>query len=157
MKLKELVNTCKDKSDLMVDVLSDYLHNILDEDEYCDMCKKVYSEVAGGHYNREFAEKQIAKMYYTEQGEKIFGPFYTESEVYKICEKVQSQIPSGYNFYDFEVALNMIVSDNHNLIEDWFEEEDSQERYVEMTVNWLNDEDNPFGSEKVWGYFNSKI
>ena len=28
---------------------------------------------------------------------------------------------------------------------------------VEDTINYLNDEDNPFGSEKIWGYLNAKL
>lgn len=62
-----------------------------------------------------------------------------------------------YNFYDFEVALNMIKSDYCPLLKRWFPDEDKDshlKRLVSLTVNWLNDTDNPYGSEKVWGYFN---
>ena len=52
----------------------------------------------------------------------------------------------------------MIASDNHALILRWFPDEEMssrETRYVEMTVNWLNDEDNPFGAgKKIWGYLN---
>lgn len=28
---------------------------------------------------------------------------------------------------------------------------------IEDAINYLNDEDNPFGSEKIWGYLNAKL
>ena len=59
-----------------------------------------------------------------------------------------------YNKWDFEVALNMIKSDNYPLLKEWFpDEKDLMGRILELTINWLNDEDNPYGDAKVWGYF----
>ena len=57
----------------------------------------------------------------------------------------------------FEVALNMIKSDYCPLLKRWFPDESKEDhirRLVALTVNWLSDEDNPFGTEKVWLYFN---
>ena len=52
------------------------------------------------------------------------------------------------------VALNMIKSDNWLLLKEWFpDEKDLQDKIIDMTINWLNDEDNPYGDSKVWGYF----
>lgn len=51
------------------------------------------------------------------------------------------------------VALNMIKSDNYLLLKEWFPETNVQDKILEMTINWLNDEDNPYGDHKVWGYF----
>lgn len=52
----------------------------------------------------------------------------------------------------------MIKSDNYMKLKKWFPnatKEDILEKIIEETLNWLEDEDNPFGKEKVWRYFNS--
>lgn len=33
---------------------------------------------------------------------------------------------------------------------------DKAARQHDSDVNWLNDDDNPFGTSKIWCYFNSK-
>jgi len=48
----------------------------------------------------------------------------------------------------------MIKSDYYPLLKRWFpEEKDLDEKIIELTVNWLNDDDNPFGDSKIWCYF----
>lgn len=27
-------------------------------------------------------------------------------------------------------------------------------KIISMAINWLNDDDNPYGTEKIWGYMN---
>ena len=74
----------------------------------------------------------------------------------EVYDNIKSEI-RGYNCWDFFVALNMIKSDNCPLLEKWFPastKEDRDKKLVEMTVNWLNDEDNPYGSSKIWDYLN---
>lgn len=156
MNLKEILKDDRSKWDVAIDELSDYLHDILDDKEYCDMCRKVYSVIAGGHYNKVFAEEQISKMYYSDKVEKHYAPYWTEEEIENIYRKNKALLPNEYNLYDFEVTLNMIKSDYHNIIDAWFGEEDNEDKYIELAANWLNDKDNPFGTEKVWKYFNSK-
>ena len=72
-------------------------------------------------------------------------------------ESVKKDIPA-YNFWDFFVVLHAVASDNHALLLRWFPNDDADERadrYVEMAVNWLHDDDSPFGKDtKAWGYFN---
>lgn len=50
----------------------------------------------------------------------------------------------------------MIKSDNYPLLKQWFPEADMkelQEKIIDLTINWLNDEDNPYGDTKIWSYF----
>ena len=89
------------------------------------------------------------------EGQKHYAPYWTDSEVEGIYELNKSSIPSAYNLYDFMVTLNMIKSDYHNILEGWFEGADNEKRYIELAINWLDDDDNPFGGERVWKYFNS--
>ena len=139
------------------EVISDYLEETLSNDEYCALKKKIYQSLEGGHFNKEFADIQIAKMYYKENGEIHRAPYWTEDEVYNIYQQYKSKLVP-YNLYDFEVAINMIKSDNCIKLKKWFPDATKEEllnKIIEETLNWLDDEDNPFGTEKVWKYFNS--
>lgn len=35
-----------------------------------------------------------------------------------------------------------------------FNNEEIDNKIISMAINWLNDEDNPYGTEKIWGYMN---
>ena len=78
-------------------------------------------------------------MYYEENGMKYYAPYW--NDITLIYTQVKRRIPQSYTKWDFEVALNMIKSDNYLLLKSWFPD-DVQDKVVEMTVNWLNDEDN---------------
>lgn len=161
MTLTEIVKeygSSKDEKSIMafIEQISNYLGRVLTSEEYCTLCKHVYCVLAGGHFNETFADEQIRGMYYEDKSGKHFAPYWSKEEVKKIYDNYKSKIPTEYNFYDFEVALNMIKSDNYNLMESWFGGDGKEtERYTELAINWLDDPDNPFGKEKVWRYFNS--
>ena len=141
-----------------IEAISQSLQDHLKAEELCALKKKLYSCMVGGHFDREFAEMQISKMYYEDSnGDKHYAPYWTENEVKSLYSEVKHKI-SDYNFYDFEVALNMIKSDYCPLLKRWFPDESKEDhlkRIVALTINWLDDSDNPFGNEKVWKYFNS--
>lgn len=153
--------------DGITDIIGDFLKNNVSEEAYCSLYKDIYSELVGGHYNKEFADKQIEGMYYVDEaGQKHYAPYWTEGEARGIYEKSKTKIPAEYNFYDFEVTLNMIKSDYCPLLRKWHKEANTaesdetacdkwcMEKIMDLTVNWLDDPDNPFGKEKAWGYFN---
>ena len=138
-------------------LLSDSIEECMPADKLDSLKSKVYYSLYGGHFNREYADKTISKFYYTDTLDvKRYAPYWTEDEVRPIYEAVKSKIP-GYTFFDFEVALNMVKSDNCNKLDRWFPddtEEELLEKYVEETINYLNDEDNPHGTDKLWVYLN---
>ena len=142
-----------------VDILSETLEKHLSKEEFCTLKKKMHYLMVGGHFDKEFADMQMKKFYYTDaNGQKHWAPYWTEEDVKAVYNEVQNTI-RDYNFYDFEVALNMIKSDYCPLLQRWFpneSEEDHLRRLIALTINWLDDEDNPFGTEKVWLYFNSR-
>ena len=75
----------------------------------------------------------------------------------KVYDSVKRSIPVEYNFWDFYVTLNMLKSDECQLLHKWFPEATDDEfeiKVVESAINYLNDSDNPYGTEKVWGYLN---
>lgn len=188
--LKELIKKYSDGKDAksmeaVTDIIGDFLKNNVPEDAYCGLYKDIYSELVGGHYNKDFADEQIAKMYYTgKDGQKHYAPYWTEGEAREVYEKVKAQLPAGYNLFDFEVVLNMVKSDYCSLLEKWYNNEHPRpttsatpaaatetdgskadeydasckkwcaDKMIDLAVNWLADEDNPFGNEKAWRYFN---
>ena len=139
-------------------VLSDAVNDYIPEKQKENFLTKVYYSVNGGHFDRDFADKAISKFYYVSpDGMKHQAPYWTEDEVKTVYEGVKSKIPA-YNLYDFEVALNMIKSDNCNKLRKWFPQATSEEimsKLVEETLNYLDDADNPYGTEKIWKYLNS--
>jgi hypothetical protein len=96
-------------------------------------------------------------MYYIDANVvKHQAPYWGEPEVRLAYEQIKSKIPH-YNFYDFEVTLNMVKSDNCNKLKKWFPnatDEELKGKLIEEAVNYLDDEDNPYGDEKIWMYLN---
>lgn len=114
--------------------------------------------MVGGHYNEEYAHCDVRKMYYVNRnGMKMSAPYWTDEQVAEVYNKVKNEIPGAYNMWDFYVTLNMTKSDNCNLFMRWWQgssDAEREQRVVEMTVNWLCDDDNPYGDEKIWRYLN---
>lgn len=57
-------------------------------------------------------------------------------------------------------SLRSQISDNYRLLEERYPNSSKDEKtkiIIEDAINYLNDEDNPFGSEKIWGYLNAKL
>lgn len=147
-----------DKMWCITKILSDSIEEYIPEKQKESLLTKVYYSTNGGHFNEYFANNAMAKFYYVDNGGmKHYAPYWTEQEVRSIYSTLKSKIPQ-YNFYDFEVALNMIKSDNYRKLKRWFpgdSEEKLTDKLVEETINYLDDEDNPYGDEKIWKYLNS--
>lgn len=141
-----------------VRALSRSLEKYLDKEEYKKVERDIYVSMEGGHYNEEYAHCDVKKMYYINRnGEKMSAPYWTEEKVMQVYNNVRDEIPSAYNFWDFYVTLNMVKSDNCTLFMRWWQgatDAEREQRVVEMAVNWLDDPDNPYGTEKIWRYIN---
>lgn len=133
----------------------------LPEKEQEALNKDIYYVLNGGHYDETFAKLAVEKMYYTEDREKHYAPYWMCSEIEKIWDKNKSQIEEPtYTMWDLYVTMNMLMSDNYKLLEERYPDSTKDEKtkiIVEDAINYLNDEDNPFGSEKIWGYLNAKL
>ena len=140
-----------------VKIISDAVEEHMSDEDKNALARKIYCSMAGGHYNEMFAMEDVAKMYYTdEKGANIFAPYWTHEQVRSVYDTVRNMIPN-YNMWDFYVVMNMIKSDNCLMFRKWFPEytnEQLTEKLVEASVNWLIDDDNPYGTEKVWKYLN---
>lgn len=144
-----------DKMWCITKILSDSIDEFVPDKQKDALASKVYYSINGGHFNKEFADKAIARFYYIDRNKvRHDAPYWTEPEVKSLYEVIRNKIPS-YNFHDFEVTLNMVKSDNCNKLRKWFPnstEEEMTNRLVEEAVNYLDDDDNPYGTEKIWKY-----
>lgn len=142
----------------ILSILSKALNNLPEEDKEL-LTKKVYYLLNGGHYDEEFAKAAVAKMYYLDGKENVYAPYWMQGEIEKLYDQVKNEI-DDYNLWDFYVTMNMIMSDNYPLLIKRYPESSKDEKtniILEDSINYLNDEDNPFGTEKIWGYLNAKL
>ena len=146
-----------DKMWCITKILSDSIEEYVPEKQKNILKTKVYYSTYGGHFNRDFADRAISGMYFVDaNGIKHQAPYWTETEVESIYNNVRTRIPK-YNLYDFEVTLNMVKSDNCNKLKRWFPQATDRElldKLIDEAVNYLDDADNPYGSEKIWRYLN---
>ena len=142
-----------------ISVISDAVEIAMPEEEINYLMRRVYGTISDEHYNEEFARDDIERMYYIDQdGEKHYAPYWSYDALQNIYRQHKNEIPN-YNCWDWAVTMNMIKSDYCPLIMEWFPDIDDNERnekIVELSLNWLKDADNPFGNSKIWGYLNSR-
>lgn len=144
----------------IIHLLSSEVSDHLDKEEKHCLKRKIWCIISDGHYNKEYADIDVAKMYIPNEQGNVYGPFYSLDETTKIYDnlKKSNDILSNYNKYDFYVVMNMIKSDNYNLYKNRFKGYSDtmlNELFVEDALNWLDDLDNPYGTSKIWKYLNS--
>jgi len=138
--------------------VSEAIESSMDDNDKRRLMRHLYFLMSNGHYSEEYAICDVEKMsYFDEDGKKKYGPYWTKEQVKDVYDSIRVKIPSNYNFWDFFVTLNMIKSDNYPLLRRWFpdaDESETNEHLVEMALNWLEDDDSPYGEEKIWKYLN---
>ena len=144
----------------IVHLMSSEVNDYLDENEKHHLMRKIWCIISDGHYNEKFAKEDVEKMYVETSSGNLYAPFYTLEQTNEVYDKLKksNDILSIYNRYDFYVVMNMIASDNHNLYKKRFSnygQDMITELYIEDSLNWLNDKDNPYGTSKIWKYLNS--
>ena len=141
-----------------VRVISEAVENGMSDKDKQALFSKLYGMLSGGHFDEDRAVEAVAKMYYTdEDGAKHYAPYWTIPQIDEIYESVRGDIPKAYNEWDFYVAFNMVASDNWRLLHEWWPSitpEQFADKISDLTVNWLADEDSPYGDRKIWGYLN---
>lgn len=109
----------------------------------------------GEHFDEKFAKWEVDNMHHKgADGIEYKGEHWNMAQTNAVYAKIKSQLTKPYNEYDWYVTLNMIFSDHCNLMKKWFPtdtEEQLTEKYIQLAVNWLNDED--YKGIKVWKYF----
>ena len=141
-----------------VAIISDAVEASMPEAEKEALERKIYGKMSEGHYDEHYAVEDVARMSYRDPATGMVrkAPFWSAETVRGIYDSLKGEM-KGYNMWDFYVTLHMVASDNAALLAKWFPSLDAKgrdEKYVEMAVNWLNDDDNPYGSSKIWCYMN---
>lgn len=133
-----------------VNVLIKALEDHLSKQECEELAKDIYESTQGHHFDEYFAKAQISKMFYTDSEGKHYAPYWDDiTSIYNIHKK---RLTNDYNKWDFMVTMNMIKSDMYPLLREWFpDEKDFKDKIIELSINWLNDEDYP--DCKIWNYF----
>lgn len=139
-------------------VISKDVEMYMPEEGKDKLMRDVYGTMSDGHYNEEYAIEDVEKMYYIDAaGKEAKAPYWTEAQVKDVYESVKSAIPASYNFWDFYVVMQMLKSDLCPLYKKWFPNdtpEQMDKRFIDSSVNWLNDKDSPHKDDKIWSYLN---
>lgn len=146
---------CKDTQVInnAITIIANVIDKRMTADEKTALSAQLRKALLGNHFDHERATQRISRMYYaTPNGNLVHAPFVTEKECADLYEQCKEKI-GGYNLYDFAVVLNDTIANFHNLLHDWWCNEDEDIlmiKYCEIAVNWLNDDDTPYKGEKAW-------
>lgn len=135
--------------------VSDYVEEYGDAEQKSCVKRQIYGIVGDGHYNREYAEEDIARMCYQDMnGIMHHGPFYAEDKVKEVFARRRDDV-SEYCLWDFAVVMNMIRSDYDHTLTRYAKDEEQLDEIVEMmSVEYLQDADAPHPHGKIWHYIN---
>lgn len=158
MTLYELIKQYSNGSEKTVwssiKIISDYIDDKLTSRQKKCLNRCLYGIMSDGHYNEELAKEDIDNMTMSDGSTSKFIGLDMATVWFN-----QQTKATPYNVYDFWVTCNMLLTDNYGLLKKWFPEatdDQIMDKIREMAINWLNDDDNPFGTSKIWSYFNSK-
>ena len=137
-----------------VAIISESIEKHYSEEEKEVLLSEIYGLMSEGHYNKQYAEQCVQKMYYVDKaGEKHYAPYWPEEAVKDIYEQSKAKIP-GNNFWDFFVTFQMLASNNWILLHTWWPDitpEQFAEKMTDLTVNWFLDADWESGA-KTWRF-----
>lgn len=143
-----------------VDLIDERLLCVMKEecpDEYYQFMRELAEIYNHGHYDREYAEYDISKMWYkTPDGVMHKGGKWTIEEIVPIYNKHKTVLTKPYNVYDYAVTANMIYTDQIVILKSWFPsdtEEQINDKIFQLVDNWLNDPDYAEEGDKIWDYF----
>lgn len=110
---------------------------------YEEFMRKSYEAMNGKHYNRHFAEEDVARLHYTDKdGKEHHGPYWTIEQIKEAT--ADKKFPQGTTDWDKYVAYNNAHADFSKKFEDG----------DILCIAWLfffADEDWK-GDAKVWEY-----
>ena len=138
----ELNDLDQDERLELMEFLCNEVEDYLSDEDLLKMTKKIYYRNHGGHFNEFFAREKVEDI----------GEHWSSGEASDAYRQVRSKIPEEYNEWDWYVLINMIFSDWAVFVQDELGINDVEGTIIKMSINWLNDLDNPYGNEKVWGY-----
>ena len=133
--------------------ISDAVEHSMPAEQKNAMLRGVYAEIAGPHYNEEYADADVQRFYYVDRsGNKHQAPYWPKEAVREIYNSIKGEI-KPYNACDFFVAMNKIASDTWPLLDKWFPGMSTDERNtktVELVLNYFKDPDAKHPDAKIW-------
>ena len=140
--IKQIVDNGK-KEDM--EELSTMLENVLYEikeynnDDFCDYKMELYEMAYGKTLTKEMAEKWVENMQPMAKWD------------YETTSAVKKQYGiTNIDDTSFYVVMNMLYSDMNNILGTG-DDAESLKKYVNATIDWLNDED--IGKDKLYNYW----
>lgn len=149
------IYACKDEQakERAAKILAQFLDIRLTHQEKSRVAQQIRQAIHGNHFDADSAKERISRMFYVDtDGSIVYAPFISDRNCIELYDDCKEQI-KGYNLYDYMVVLNDTIANFHNLLYDWWENEDwcvMLIKFSEVAVNWLNDDDTPFRGEKAW-------
>lgn len=124
------------------------------KERYWKIMRDTHELMHGRHFDKEYAEWQVAKMHHKCGGEVYKGEHWSYDDTTAVMSKYRSTLPSEVTPCDFYVALNAQWHDYHCWAKEHFADEvDVNNAIIEGAVAfWFKDEDYP-SADKVWNYF----
>lgn len=125
---------------------------------YWQMLRDTHELFYGKHFNKEYAEWEVERMYHKDKnGITHRGEHWSREQTNSVMAKYKSVLPSEVTPCDFYVALNAQWHDYCELMRELFaNEEEVNNAIIEGAVRfWFLDEDWE-SADKVWVYFRSK-
>lgn len=137
------------------EIIANFIVRHSNEKELMELYRKLYGITSGGHFDRQYAEEAISKMWYEdEDGNKKCAPFFTEEEVKEVFDLNKDDI-SDYTIHDLAVTMNMLRSDNNRFLERYAKNDSEVNEMVAcMSIDYLQDPDAPHPTQKIWKYIN---
>jgi hypothetical protein len=134
-------NGKKEDMDALSTMLQDVLYEIknYDYDKYCDYKMELYEMAYGKTLTKEMAEKWVESM----------QPMAKWDYETTTAVKKQQGITSVDDI-SFYVVMNMLYSDMNNILGSG-DDAESLGKYINATLDWLNDED--IGKDKLYNYW----
>lgn len=137
----------------VIAILANVIDREISDDRGKDLASIIRGALTGRHFDKTSAEQRVSRIYYvSEDGMVIHAPFVSKTKSNELYEEYKKHI-AGYNAHDFYVVLNDTIANFHNLFHAWWYNEEEElllNRYCEITVNWLDDDDTQCHGEKAW-------
>lgn len=123
-------------------------------EKYWAMMRHTHELMYGKHFDKEYAEWQVERMYH-KCGDKVYkGEHWTYEQTSEVMTKYRSMLPSDITPCDFYVALNSQWHDYQCWAKDKFSTEaEAENAIIEMAVRFWFMDDDWKGNTKVWEYF----
>lgn len=126
-------------------------------DKYWEIMRDTHEMMYGKHFDRVYAEWQVAQMHHKCKDKEYKGEHWSHDETTKVMQSYKSMLSPDITPCDFYVALNAQWHDYHCWMRDHFDSEEKTElAIIESAVKFWFQDDDWDGDDKVWCYFRMK-